>query len=65
MRTINFANMSKKKSYIVYIKETSYGYVEVEAESPEEAEKLAEEQYMNGDIYWGDCDFEMTDPEEN
>ena len=56
--------MSKKKSYIVYIEETSYGYVEVEAESPQEAEELAEKQYMNGDIYWGDCDYDITNVEE-
>lgn len=57
--------MGKKKSYTVHIEETSYGYVEVEAKSPEEAEELAEEQYINGDIYWGDCVYNITGVEES
>lgn len=57
-------DMSKKKSYMICIEETSYGNIEVEAESPQEAEELAEEQYMNGNVYWGNCEYNIISVEE-
>ena len=46
--------------YRMYIRETNFGIAEVEADSPEEAEKLAEHYYFNGKVQWEstrlDCD---------
>lgn len=48
--------------YRMYIKETNFGIVDVEADSPEEAAKLAEHNYFNGGVQWEstrlDCDDE-------
>ena len=42
--------------YIVDVKDISYGRVEVEAESIEEAQEKAEEMYFCGQVPWADCD---------
>ena len=42
--------------YIVDIKDVSYGRVEVEADSVEQAQKEAEEMYFDGLVPWEDCD---------
>ena len=38
--------------YRMYIRETNFGIAEVEADSPEEAEKLSEHYYFNGKVQW-------------
>ena len=48
-----------KKKYGVRISVLEYGYYEVEAESTEEAEAMAEEKIAEGNLGWGD--FEITD----
>ena len=42
--------------YIVDVKDISYGKIEVEAESIEEAQDKAEELYFSGHVPWTDCD---------
>lgn len=42
--------------YTVKVKEISYGYVEVEADSDEEAEEKAEEVYFEGNVVWKSSD---------
>ena len=42
--------------YIVDVKDISYGKIEVEAESIEEAQEKAEELYFSGHVPWTDCD---------
>lgn len=42
--------------YTVKVKDISYGYVEVEADSVEEAEEKAEEIYFDGNVLWGKSD---------
>lgn len=38
--------------YIVTVNESSVGYIEVEANSPQQAEALAEEIYLAGSTSW-------------
>jgi len=47
-------------TYMVDIKEVSYGYIEVEAESAEEAEKLAHQGYDSGNVFWNKFEYELT-----
>ena len=42
--------------YIVDVKDISYGRVEVEADSIEEAQEKAEEMYFCGQVPWADSD---------
>ena len=42
--------------YIVDVKDISYGSIEVEAGSVEEAQEKAEELYFSGYVPWSDCD---------
>ena len=51
--------------YIVDIKDSSDGRIEVEAESIEEAQEKAEEMYFSGMVPWADCDvsYEATPKE--
>ena len=46
--------------YLVAFKEVNYGSIMVNANSVEEAQELAEEQYYNGNVFWQDTDLEMT-----
>jgi hypothetical protein len=43
--------------YIVSVMETSYGAVEIEADSPEEAREKAEEAYHQGNVHWTSNEF--------
>lgn len=47
------------KKYIVNVKEISYGTIEVEANSTEEANRLAEAQYTMGNTCWGSGEYEL------
>ena len=47
------------KKYIVNVKEISYGTIEVEANSIEEANRLAEAQYTMGNTYWSSGEYEL------
>lgn len=49
-----------KKTYQVSITETSYGFVEVEAESEDEALELANTEYENGNTIWNNGDVDMN-----
>ena len=53
--------------YIVDVKDISYGRIEVEAESVEEALEKAEEMYFSGMVPWTDCDvsYEAMPKERN
>jgi hypothetical protein len=44
--------------YMVDVKDTSYATIEVEANSQEEAEVMAQTAYYEGRIEWRDCDVE-------
>jgi len=45
--------------YIVDIKDTSYGVVEVDADSKEAAEDMASALWYEGKVEWVDCDLEL------
>ena len=45
--------------YVVDIKDTSYGVVEVDASSKEEAEEMASGMWYEGKVEWVDCDLEL------
>ena len=46
--------------YSVKVKEISYGVVEVEAASAEEAEEKAESVYYDGNVIWGISEVDCT-----
>lgn len=50
--------------YIVYLKDTSFGFVELEASSKKEAEEKAMDELFNGNIKWGDSEAEVVEIEE-
>lgn len=45
------------EKYGVNVKETSYGFIEIEADSPEEAREKAEEEYHKGNVHWSSSEF--------
>ena len=45
------------KKFTVNVTETSHGFVEVEANSKEEAMELAAIQYEDGNIYWNNSEY--------
>ena len=45
--------------YVVDIKDTSYGVVEVDASSKEEAEEMASGLGYEGKVEWVDCDLDV------
>lgn len=45
--------------YIVEMKETSYGSVEVDAISREEAETMASRLYLEGKVHWADSELDL------
>ena len=46
--------------YSVKVKEISYGVVEVEAASAEEAEEKAESVYYDGNVMWDNSEADYT-----
>ena len=52
------------KKYEVYVEETSYGFVTVEAESEEEAYEKAEDMYFEGQVNWTGGDWRTRDCQE-
>ena len=53
--------------FICNVKEISYGTIEVEAESCQEAQDKAETQYMHGNTNWsgGEYEIEAEEPKTN
>ena len=47
--------------YLVNVKEISYGFVEVEADSMEDAPEKATEAFHNGNVIWPSCEFTTLD----
>lgn len=47
--------------YEVNVKEISYGYITVEASSKEEANKLAEKAYFDGNTDWASGEYELSE----
>ena len=47
------------KKFIVNVKEISYGTIEVEANSIEEAQRRAEAQYTMGNTCWDSGEYEL------
>ena len=45
--------------YICNVKEISYGTIEVEANSRQEAQDKAEAQYQNGNTIWTSGEYEI------
>ena len=41
--------------YIVDVKDISYGTVEVEANSKEQAEEMAQDMYFDGQVMWDEA----------
>ena len=48
-------------TYTFYVTETSYGSVEVEANTVEQAEELAYEKFASGNTIWGNSEVEITE----
>lgn len=48
------------KKYNVSVKETSYGSIEVEANSKEEAEDIAYGEYERGNTVWDSGEYELS-----
>ena len=48
------------KKYNVSVKETSYGSIEVEANSKEEAEAIAYGEYERGNTVWDCGEYELS-----
>lgn len=46
--------------YSVKVKEISYGVVEVEAASAEEAKETAEAEYYFGNVFWNNSEADYT-----
>ena len=46
--------------YSVKIKEISYGFVEIEAASAEEAEEKAESVYYDGNVIWDNSEVDYS-----
>ena len=46
--------------YIVTVNESSTGYIEVEADTPQQAEALAEEIYLAGNTGWDNTDVSFV-----
>lgn len=46
------------------VKEVSYGCLEIEADSYEEAERKATAEYERGNTYWSNGEYEITEAEE-
>ncbi len=46
--------------YEVCVRDTSTGYVSVEANSVVDAKEKAESEYENGNVYWKNTDFECV-----
>ena len=54
--------------FTINITETSYGFVEIHAETLAEAQQKAGEQYHNGNVFWANssyCVEENTDKSNN
>ena len=49
-----------KKLYSFNVNETSFGFIEVEASSEEEARRLAEVEYHMGNAVFNNTDYEIT-----
>lgn len=49
--------------YICNVKEISYGTIEVEANSRQEAQDKAEAQYQCGNTYWSNGEYEIDTEE--
>lgn len=51
-------------TYTIYLTRHEYGFVEVEANSVEEAKEKAFEAEWAGDVHWADAEVEMSGYEE-
>lgn len=53
--------------YLCHVKEISYGTIEVEADSRQEAQDKAEAQYQLGNTVWssGEYEIEAEEPKTN
>lgn len=49
------------KVYRISIREVNIGFVDVEAESLDEAQNIALAEYENGDICWTDSECEIVE----
>lgn len=43
----------------VQIKEVNYGFVTIEVENENEIYEKAQDAYFAGDVYWGNCDWDV------
>ena len=48
----------------VQIKEVNYGFVTIEVEDESEIYDKAQDAYFAGEVYWGNCDWDVKDWEE-
>ena len=45
--------------YTIHVKDISYGVIEVEADSEEQAKELADHQYAMGNTVWRGGEYEL------
>ncbi len=50
--------------YVFNVKEISYGCIEVEAETEEQAREIADEQYSMGNTIWRGGEYQIEQHEE-
>lgn len=58
-RSVRIIFSNKMKTYIAQVEETSYGFVEVEAENEKEAGEKAIEAVQMGDAIWKNSQLEV------
>ena len=49
--------------YTVKVREVNDGVLTVDADSPEEAREIAEQEYYNGNVFWKGCEFDVISVE--
>ena len=43
----------------VQVKEVNYGFVTIEVENEDEIYEKAQDAYFAGNVYWGNCDWDV------
>ena len=45
--------------FTINITKTSYGFVEIQAETLAEAQQKAEDEYHNGNVFWANSEYKV------
>jgi hypothetical protein len=52
--------MEEKMKYTIFLTKHTYGFIEIEANSIDEATEIAAEEAYYGDVHWTDSDAEVV-----